>query len=606
MCSKMAKGIPSARIGLALKRVHSVRMGIVNRIIIPKACALSSFTSMFRTLCHTNNIGPVNDLHDVGIVHGKGAVTSLSICSLLVGKGVGSSVHLRSNSMVLISPCRSLMRVLNGMGHPVFCRVGPARAMNALLGCSNNFANSTCGGTLHVVHGDKHRRRVCGISRVSCSMFHMSSNSGVAISSILRHFRGHIRIHNTMCHRNLCRLSNVVGAIGRLVGGTRKLHKSTFLGHTVVSHRLRSLSRRVVRMSIGNLLGKATTSVPLRGGSVLCVPDVRSLGRRTALAVRNRITGPNACLCSSGVAMRSLILRTNNLLRTTTAAGIRITQHVGSPGDASFDAAMNRGFSFSLGSNLLIKRKDRSFRLRPFSRVCIHGDPSCFGRRGIVINKRILFDNGCTLSGGGRHLDSLVTGTNKMAPSTCVGKTHLVHEVARRRFHHGRSTLHVTRTKNKSSVSMGELSLSSACSMNVGLKRTLGGPNSSTSVILHRKSMLFIPRCMDAIGVGNTMVCPGAILCGGNRDLGCCVGRTNNFNGSTGGHGICMVCVGNAISHLGTKGGGTVRPNYRVVIPDGRRGGGVAATRVLKVKDAATSVTTVVTAVIGLFGWFRL
>lgn len=490
--------------------MHAVRVRVVNRIAIPNACALSTFSAIFRTLCHTNNIGGVNDLHSVHLIHGKRAVRRLSICRFVVRNGVGSSIHLRRNSIVVIDPCRSLIRVMNGIGHPVCCRVGPTRAITSLLGCTNNFVKSTCGGTMHVVHGDKHRRRMCGISRVSCSMFHLSSNSLVAISTMLSHFRGGIRIDNTICHPKLCRLSNRIGAIGRLVGGTRKLQKSTFLTQILLSHRHRSLARRVITISLRNVVGNAISSVPLRGGSRLCIPNVRSLGRDRAISVCNRILGPNAFLCSSGLAVRSVVIRTKNLARTTTAAYIDIAHHVGSPGDATCDDGLTRAFAFSVGSNLLANTND--FCLRPFSMIRIHHDPTCRIRHVIAITNRILFDNDCSLLGGGRHLDSIVNHTNKVAPTTCVGKKHLVHGHGSRRHQHRASILHVTRNnRNSSDVTIGGLTVSRACTMNVSVRGTLFGPKDSCSVILHRKSVICVPRCIGAIGVDNSIVCPGAM-----------------------------------------------------------------------------------------------
>lgn len=601
VCTTVSKR--STRVGIALKGVHSVVIGIVKRIRIPNACQLSTFTSIFRTLCHTKKIGHVNDLQAVRIMQDNVGMTSISICRCVVGKGLASSVHLSRKSIVLMSPCRGLINVSKGIGEPVVCRVGRKRDLTALVNCANKFAKSTCQGAIHLIHHDKERGRVCGISRRSCSGFVLASGSRISIRTMLKHFSGGMRVRKTICHTNVCRLSDIAKAVGQLVRRTRNLHKSTFLGETLLEQRHRSLSRRVVPISLGGLVRKATPSLPLRGGSMLCVSDVGRLRRRKILFVCNSITGPNCFPFTQGVDIRSLVLGTNKLLRSTSAIHVSISQQVGSPGDISSSAIVKGDFAMRLGGKLLVKR-DGALGLRPCSVIFMHEDPKCRGRTGIAIGKRIAFAKGCTLAGGGRQLDSLVTGTKKLSGDTCTGNTHLVHEVAISRVQRGRSTIQFTAGKAKgSSISLSSLRISRACSINVRLRGTLTGPGSSRSLMLQRNSMLFIPGCIDAIAIGNTIVCPGAILCRGKYKVSCCVKRTNNFKGQTLGQHTCIMCVGNAISQLEEGATGTVRPKYRVVIPDGKRQGGVAATKTINVDDSVTSVTTVITSVIDLAGW---
>ncbi len=138
---------------LAINRAESVLVGIVNRILVPNACALDTFTAIFRTLCVTNNIGSVNALESVGICHSGGLVASISVCSCVLGNGLDNGVQLTSGSIVIIKPCSYVMSIAKGIGHPVCCRVHGSRSLNALLGCTNNFANSTCAGAMHIIHG---------------------------------------------------------------------------------------------------------------------------------------------------------------------------------------------------------------------------------------------------------------------------------------------------------------------------------------------------------------------------------------------------------------------------------------------------------------------
>lgn len=572
VCTKLSgRRGPSSRVGIALKGDQAVRIGIVKRIFRPKACTLSSFSAIFRTLCHTNNIDSVNDLHGVRMIHKKRGVTAMSICSFVVGNGVGSSVHLRRNSIVVIPPCRTLIDVRNGIGHPVGCRVGGGRDITALLGCTNKFSKSTCAHSLHVVHRGKGRCRVCAVSSVSCSMFRMGSNSTLATRTVLSHFRGGLRVGKTICHPNVCRFKKALGAIHRLIRGTRNLVNSTFAKHTILRHRHRGLGGRIVRMSVGNVVSNATPSMPLRHGSILCVPDVRSLRSIKDVVICNRITHPNRFTFTSGAALRSVVVRTNKLVRSTSAIHISISHHVGSDGNARTISAVKRVCSFSLGSNFIVSKRP-NFILRPCSRMCIHGDPTCRRRIGIRIANRILCRNSCTLARGDRHLSSLVGGTNKIAPFTCVGKTHLDHHVGTSRHGHVRVILSVTGAKG-SSVSIGQLSLKSVCCINVSLRGTVLGPNSDTSVMLHRKSIVRVPRCGGAMHVDKTIVCPGAISFRSNGALGCCVRRTKNCNFHTGGDGTCVMCVGNRIGETGGNDHRLVRPNYRIVIPIGRGDG---------------------------------
>ncbi len=554
VCSNVGNSRPDSGVHLSLTRGQAVRIRIVNRIRGPNACTVSSFTAVFGTLCRTNNIGRVNALHRIGIFHDSGPITACSICSFVLGNGDSANVHLRSGSIIIMSTCGGLMDIANGMGHPVCCRVLSNRSITRLLGCTNKFSNGTCGRSMHLVHGKGQRHRVCALSAGRRSGFAITGNSSVSISSVVSAFTGVIRIGKTICHPNVFRVNKHVAAIGRLVRDTNKLGSRTFLGHTVLGHHGPGGAVRGVTVGLRQLVSKATSSIPLHGGSILLMPDVFSVRRIRAIAVFNRITFPNACRCMSGVSVRSFVIDTNKLGRTTSATGISITHHVGGSRTASTTSAVSCICSFTVDSNLII-RKAPGFALGPFSRICIHGDPNCRRRRGMAIRNRILFKNACTLRGGGRHLDRLITGTKKLAPRTGVGKTHLRHVVARRRGVHLRSavrtTVRVTRGGGSSISVHHDVVGRAICPINVRLSETLGGPNSSTSVALHSNSQLVVPRFSGAIGIDKRIVCTGAVTCGGKGQLGRCIGRTNKCGRGTDGSGICVICVGKAISGTG-------------------------------------------------------
>lgn len=380
--------------------------------------------------------------------------------------------------------------------------------------------------------------------------------------------------------------------------------------HTRVAELGPSFADSIVTVGVMSVLGKGIPSVRLRGRSRLCVPSLFSLRRPCAIGIDKTIGTPSAMLpFHGGLAMRSIVILTNNLHRTTSVVGMRITQQLGSPSTAQDDGRATRAFGFALSRKLTMASNSALFALRPFSRMFIHFSPNCRGRRMIGIKNRVAFTNGCALGGGGAHLDRLVTRSNNVAPSTCIQKTDLGHGLAASRLHRVRALLRLDGGdgRDHSSVSISLTGLG-RCPMNVSLRGTLTRPKDTSSLILHSKSILCVPRRRDAIGIDNSIACPGDIACAGKVSIHSYLSRTNNCGSVT--HGCpVIVCVGKGITaarhgvvFFGHCPG--IRPNYRVMIPTGaRHSHQTDLTRVVDINDSIASVTTVVASVVGLLGW---
>lgn len=189
---------PGAFISIKLKRVHDVGIGVINRTITPKACALSSLTALFGTLCTTKKMGSVKSLEGVGMCQGDGRVTDLSMCSCLLGNGCRAGVHLRSGSVVVVNPCRRLIATNNGIGESHACRLQQKRALTSLLSVTNNFAKSTCANDVQIGHGTNSHCGVTAIGRRRFRAFILRSNSSLVISSIVPCCSGQVVVSNTI------------------------------------------------------------------------------------------------------------------------------------------------------------------------------------------------------------------------------------------------------------------------------------------------------------------------------------------------------------------------------------------------------------------------
>lgn len=597
---------PNSNIRLSLAQNRTIQVHVMGEVENPGTYAMSSFATIFNALYQAGGVNEVGTLRDVKVFRKDKMVATYDVYDFILNGRSNMGIRLEDNDIVVVDACKNLVNVTGAVKRAMYYEVLDGETVGQVLKYAGGLSENAYKEDVRIERSGKYEREILTVAKGQLANVNLQDGDVISVDMIAPTFSNMVEIQGAVYRPGKFQLSEQISTVKQLLECAGGLKDEAFLNRAILNRRKPNNTMENLAIDLKLLLDGSIADIPLRKNDVLLILEWSELNEMRTISVSGEVLFAGTYEYRDNMTIEDAVLGAGGLKESASSVRVLVARRPKNSYSTTELDSIAQLFELTLNEDLRIS-DGQPFMLCPFDEIVVRKSPGYNAQEKVKIEGEVLFSGTYVLPSKHTTLSQLVQmsgGCTSDAYPYSAKLYRLKSESERELDEKSFEAALEMATNQEDSLAIIEKHEKEAktkeYSIAIDLAAALENPGSGVDILLQEGDRLVVPRKIDVVRVSGEVMVPNAISYREGMALKYYVNQSGGYTDSANKSKIYVVHANGDVEKVNRRSRAVYPGSEVVVSAKKKREGGMSAAQLVSLGSTASSLATVVLALMNV------